>query len=232
MIHKKHMDPWNERFSVRVFCDEQPDYTEEINYLIEMLSYVPIQNGVNSHFWMLLTPNDQDFKNWMFEKICWTNRGTADDITHFLSIKKAPYTFLAVTHNPFSIPIGENFRNIGFHGGVILTEAIRLGMDTAPIGCFTGYYDNPKIKKEFTKRVNQFAGESLKKYVGPPTDFAGKQTNQKIKLWEPMFYISLGKGERHTTNKSFESLLEYNGNQWQYTVGPKKGKPWNNVVKR
>lgn len=232
MIHKKHMDPWKERFSVRVFCDEQPDYTEEINYLIEMLSYVPIQNGVNSHFWMLLTPNDQDFKNWMFEKICWTNRGTADDITHFLSIKKAPYTFLAVTHNPFSIPIGENFRNIGFHGGVILTEAIRLGMDTAPIGCFTGYYDNPKIKKEFTKRVNQFAGESLKKYVGPPTDFAGKQTNQKIKLWEPMFYISLGKGERHTTNKSFESLLEYNGNQWQYTVGPKKGKPWNNVVKR
>lgn len=226
------MDPWKERFSVRVFCDEQPDYTEEINYLIEMLSYVPIQNGVNSHFWMLLTPNDQDFKNWMFEKICWTNRGTADDITHFLSIKKAPYTFLAVTHNPFSIPIGENFRNIGFHGGVILTEAIRLGMDTAPIGCFTGYYDNPKIKKEFTKRVNQFAGESLKKYVGPPTDFAGKQTKQKIKLWEPMFYISLGKGERHTTNKSFESLLEYNGNQWQYTVGPKKGKPWNNVVKR
>jgi len=232
VIHKKHMDPWKERFSVRVFCDEQPDYTEEINYLIEMLSYVPIQNGVNSHFWMLLTPNDQDFKNWMFEKICWTNRGTADDITHFLSIKKAPYTFLAVTHNPFSIPIGENFRNIGFHGGVILTEAIRLGMDTAPIGCFTGYYDNPKIKKEFTKRVNQFAGESLKKYVGPPTDFAGKQTKQKIKLWEPMFYISLGKGERHTTNKSFESLLEYNGNQWQYTVGPKKGKPWNNVVKR
>ena len=232
MIHKKHMDPWKERFSVRVFCDEQPDYTEEINYLTEMLSYVPIQNGVNSHFWMLLTPNDQDFKNWMFEKICWTSRGTADDITHLLSIKKAPYTFLAVTHNPFSIPIGENFRNIGFHGGVILTEAIRLGMDTAPIGCFTGYYDNPKIKKEFTKRVNQFASESLKKYVEPPTNFAGRPTKQKIKLWEPILYISLGKGERHTTKKSFESLLEYNGNQWQYTVGPKKGKPWNNVVKR
>lgn len=228
MIHKNHMDPWRQRFTVRVFCDEQPDYTEEINYITEMLSYVPIQNGVNMHFWILLTPNDQDFKNWMFEKICWTTRQDSDDITHFLSIKKAPYTFLAVSHNPCQIPSGENFRNIGFHGGVIMTEAIRLGMDTAPIGCFTGYY-NPKMKKEFTKKVNQFASENLKKYVGPPTDYAGRPRNQKIKSWEPIFYISLGKGERHTTNKSFESFLD---NKWQYTVGPKKGKPWNNVVKR
>ena len=62
------------------------------------------------------------------------------------AVASSPYVFLGLYH--YRNTVGkkvterEKILNIGFHGGVLLTEALHLGYDVAQIACNEGYFVN------------------------------------------------------------------------------------------
>lgn len=190
----KNIEAWKSRYTVKQFTNKSIDPVD-IEYLSEIFKYIPIQNGVLSHMWIRLGPDDQDFKTFMYENIC----HTADKREHMYAISSSPYVFLGLYHKRNLIGKNvmehEKILNIGFHGGVLLTEALHLGYDVSQIACNDGFRLNREEKqKEFNRLVvNSMEKQELEKYIDEP---------KKIHLADyfPKLAICIGKGLPLTQN--------------------------------
>lgn len=191
---EKNIDVWKSRYTVRRFADKNSVKQEDIDYLIKLFEYIPIQQGIVNHFWLLLGPNDQDFKNFMYEKVCHVR----DESEHMYAMSSAPYIFLSITHDApckkdvtlrglDDADIWQKLTNIGFHAGVILTEALHMGYNVAQIACMEGKRKK-KIVKQFSQRVRSSLTEDDKiNYFEDPND--SERTSYK-----PVLAICIGEG--------------------------------------
>lgn len=184
----KNIEAWKSRYTVRQFTNKSIDPVD-IEYLSEIFEYIPIQNGIINHMWIRLGPDDQDFKTFLYEEIF----HVTDKSEHMYAVASSPYVFLGLYH--YRNTVGkkvterEKILNIGFHGGVLLTEALHLGYDVAQIACNEGYFVNREEKqKEFNRFVvNSMEKQELEKYIEEP---------KKIHLADyfPKLAICIGKG--------------------------------------
>jgi hypothetical protein len=119
---------------------------EKIDYLSNLFEYIPIQQSIIDHFWILLTPEDEKIKKTLFEEYYFYYHDTQE---HMLPILTAPYVFLSCVFHPAKVEHIDQVRNIGLHAGVILSEAINLGLNVSTIGCLDGFHlSKNKLKKE------------------------------------------------------------------------------------
>lgn len=134
-----NLDRWKTRYTVREFDHNYIPPQEIIEYLANIIQYIPAFEGKIDHIWFELGPDDADIKEWLVQNIFIrfvNNEGIKE---HMLPILNAPYVFLA-----YSYDTGELFNikriksNIGFHAGALLSEGLRLGLDVSQIGCNQG----------------------------------------------------------------------------------------------
>ena len=231
------VERWKNRYTVRSFYEDQIPDIEKINQLNEIIKYIPSQQGVVDHQWVLLTPQDKDFKEWLVDEVY--NRWSDDDqhLEYFSMIAEAPYVY-----HSFSIKITPPFfifkdslrtdasefdRSAGFHAGAILSTALELGLDTALICCTASLNrkdkDKNKIIKEYRERIWNRFGEEL-------STINIQHNNvtiyfKKENIFDPSITISVGTGKPLTKDR----LTPYK-NGIAYTGG--KSKKWfNNFVK-
>jgi hypothetical protein len=192
--YEKNIKDWEERFTVKQFLDNNNVSKEDLNHLINLFEYIPIQQGIMNHFWLLLGPNDQDFKTFMYENIC----HTADKREHMYAISSAPYVFLSVIHeanckkdkslsNFDAADKGQKLTNIGLHAGVILAEAIRMGYDVSQVGCMEGK-KGKTMSRRFSELVRKSLSETDKEnYFQNPDD-------ANTTKYTPILAICIGEG--------------------------------------
>ena len=186
----KNIEAWKSRYTVKQFTNKSIDPVD-IEYLVEIFEYIPIQNGVLSHMWIRLGPDDQDFKTFLYENIFLY--GNKSSLEHMYPVASAPYVFLGLYHKRNlvgkNVTEHEKVLNIGLHGGVLLTEALHLGYDVSQVACNDGFRFNRKEKqKEFNRLVvNSMEKQELEKYIDEP---------KKIHLADyfPKLAICIGKG--------------------------------------
>lgn len=192
--YEKNISDWEERFTVKQFSNNNNVKKEDLDHLVNLFEYIPIQQGIMNHFWLLLGPGDQDFKTFMYENIC----HTADKREHMYAIASAPYVFLSVIHEASpkksqslrpldAADKGQKLTNIGLHAGVILAEAIRMGYDVSQVGCMEGK-KGKKMLNRFSNLVCRSLSEDDKeKYFENPKD---AETTKYI----PILAICIGEG--------------------------------------
>ena len=231
------IERWKNRYTVRSFYEDQIPDIEKINQLNEIIKYIPSQQGVVDHQWVLLTPQDKDFKEWLVDEIY--NRWSDDDqhLEYFSMIAEAPYVYHSFnTYITPSLFIDEGIvtehpsefdRNNGFHAGAILSTALELGLDVAQIACLEGLLrkdkDKEKIIKEYRERIWNRFGEEL-------STINIQHNNvtiyfKKENIFDPSLTISVGTGKPLTKDR----LTPYK-NGITYTGGKQK-KWFNNFVK-
>ena len=64
----RNIETWKSRYTVKQFTDKEIDL-EDMEYLTDLFEYIPIQQGLLSHFWLRLGPEEQDFKTFLYEKV-------------------------------------------------------------------------------------------------------------------------------------------------------------------
>lgn len=157
---------WKKRYTVRDFSKNTDDLKEKIDYLSNLFEYIPIQQSIIDHFWILLTPEDDKIKKVLFEEYYFYYHHPNE---HMLPILTAPYIFLSCVYHPSTVEHADQVRNVGLHAGVILSEALQLGLDVSTIGCLDGIYKSQnKLKKEkkFRKLLkDNFKKENIEKFL-------------------------------------------------------------------
>lgn len=141
-------DTWENRKSCRMFDTSKSVDVSDVNKIIKMMDWVPQQRGgIPANLWFVLGPDKQELKDYI-----WWNCATHDDghkttkvegtTEHFMSIKTAPYLFLACRpdklddNQPTEISLFD--RNNGFMAGAMVTTIIHLGYNASQIACFQG----------------------------------------------------------------------------------------------
>lgn len=198
------VERWKNRYTVRSFYEDRIPDIEKINQLNEIIQYIPSQNGVADHQWVLLTPEDKDLKQWLVDKIynVWDDNNQHRE--YFSMIAEAPYVYHSfsvriTTPLPlnFKRKTSEYFRTNGFHAGAMVSTALQLGLDVAQICCTDGVLredvDIEKLREEYRDRLwSRFGGELSKisiQYRNVTIYF------EKENIFDPSLTISVGTGK-------------------------------------
>ena len=64
----RNIETWKSRYTVKQFTDKEIDL-EDMEYLTDLFQYIPIQQGMLNHFWLMLGPEEQDFKTFLYENV-------------------------------------------------------------------------------------------------------------------------------------------------------------------
>jgi hypothetical protein len=145
---------WENRWTVRDFTNEIPDQ-EKIDYLCKVIKYIPAQLGAVDHIWCLLTPEDQELKDWLVDNCYFTLDKNYNHKEYFTAIKTAPYVFHSFKLvYPGMVLESEHNRNNAFHAGVLVSEALNLGLDVAQLVCIDGYSRADKAYQGFKDDPN------------------------------------------------------------------------------
>ena len=162
-------DTWENRKSCRMFDTSKSVDVSDVNKIIKMMDWVPQQRGgIPANLWFVLGPDKQELKYYI-----WWNCATHDDghkttkvegtTEHFMSIKTAPYLFLACRpdklddNQPTEISLFD--RNNGFMAGAMLTTIIHLGYNASQIACFQGTREREN-RKAFTEEMWKYFDKS------------------------------------------------------------------------
>jgi hypothetical protein len=204
-------DVWKNRYNIREFSNEEIP-KEKIDTLVSLFPYIPIQQSIVSHFWILLDPAASDFKNFLFREIYRTR-----DREHMLPIKSAPYVFLSVISD--KVAKGDDkptqHHNVGLHAGVLLSEALNMDLNVSCIRCTEGR--SQTNHKEFNERlINYIDKEKLKKYLP-------KRAELHELAFSPSIAVCIGKG-LPLRSQPIEKRDGY-----KVFTGRKKRKPFSNI---
>lgn len=211
---------FKKRYTVREFDSNMLPTTEQIDHLYNLVKYIPIQQERMFHFWVYLGPEDQEFKDYLFEEIfVYPNSVEVNTTEYFLAIKTAPVIFMGVNIRNYGAGT-EKIKNLGLHAGFLTCEALKIGLDVATIGCTEGYENADETGKgKFQKRLIDFIGiDSLSKYFYRHPD---------PKDWHlvPAMCVCIGKG------KPLTEQTWHNYKDGYVHLGQKLKKPFNNVEK-
>lgn len=222
------IEQWKKRYTVRQFDKDQIPDKEKINYISEVIQYIPSQNGVVDHIWVLLTPDDIELKQWLVDHVY---NVYDDNMTHkeyFTMLSEAPYVFHSIrlfsdSFEKLKRKNTEYFRTNGFHAGVIVCEAVELGLDVAQICCNDGTMAEGYSKQEYQNLIWNRFGNELSKIV---VNYDGKKINfSKDNIEQPSLSVAVGTGV---------PLTNHNWTPYKDGVtftGQKQKKWFNNFVK-
>ena len=183
---------WKNRRSCRYFDTTKSVDPYDVDKVIGIMDYVPQQRGgVPANLWFVLGPDKQELKDYIFWNCAWHDEGylttgVENTTEHFMSIKTAPYLFLACRSEEIdrdqSAEITLFDRNNGFMAGVMVTTIIHLGYDASQIACFVGSNKIKENRKLFTKKLWKHFDKSkldpliemnVKKAIKRPQDYNG-----------------------------------------------------------
>ena len=208
------LEIWKNRYSVKQFST-QDDFEEEINYLKQVIEYIPIQQGINSHFWLLLSnknKKDKEFKLFLFKHVF----ALADGSEHMYPVLSAPYVFLSVMNKEYNEH--QCISNVGVHAGVLLAEALRLNLDVSTLNCkdmLTKSSNSKFLIKQFDRYIKDQLITKLKKYK--------KETSNPKFTTSPGIAVCIGKGLPLEQN-----MVKVIDNK-RVKVGQKKKKNFSNI---
>lgn len=222
------VERWQTRYTVRSFFEDDIPDIEKINQLSEVIQYIPSQNGVADHQWVLLTPEDKELKRWLVDNIynVWD-----DDKQHreyFTMIAEAPYVYhsfsiKATMPLDFERKPSEYFRTNGFHAGAMVGTAVQLGLDVAQICCNDGILTEDFDLETYRDKIWARFGDELSKisvrYKNIVINF------QRENIFDPSLTVSVGTGKPLTAH----TYTEYKDGV-SFT-GQKQKKWFNNFVK-
>jgi hypothetical protein len=234
------LDKWKNRYTVRAFDSNIIPPRETIDYLVDIVQYIPAQLGASDHIWCLLTPEDQDLKDWLVENIYCTDDDYMGHREFFTALRDAPYTFTSFQLNmPDDLgPYFENadqvrqirrpkpnetMRNNAFHAGVLVSESLGAGLDVCQIVCTDGYNGSEgKLYPQYVEKMWNRFGKGLENiYMSFPL---GRYYFKKELIAKPMMSVGVGKGLPHTEN-------DYTPYKHGVTFTGQKFKKWfNNMV--
>lgn len=166
-----NIESWKNRYTVREFDSTKIPTKEQIKHITDCLNYMPVQvtetnPRLPNHFVFMLTPEDTEIKKLLVQDLFYITNPTE----HFTALYDAPYVFLLVDilrHyegiNQIS-PVADSLVflvGVGVTTGVILTQALEVGLDVCQIACTKDFEDSdPKaieitnlLKKRFAKEI-------------------------------------------------------------------------------
>lgn len=179
---------WKYRRCAREFTEQHVDY-DLIQDIIDIIPCIPSQNGYVDHWWVVFGPEDFKYKKWLVDNIYHYHH---DDqkTEYFTGLITAPYVFHSFKINPKSDQtVVEYIRNNSFHAGVIVSQAVDKGLDTAPIACMDGW--NEDKRKDYRDLIWEKFGsilENVKQIYHEQNIF------NPITIVRPMMSIGIGHG--------------------------------------
>jgi hypothetical protein len=151
---------WKTRRSAREFTEQQVDYTV-IQDIIDIIPAIPAQNGYVDHWWVVFGPEDFKCKEWLVDNIYNYYHNDHQKTEYFTGLITAPYVFHSFKINPRpDQTVISDVCNNSFHAGVIVSQAVDKGLDTAPIACMDGWTDD--LKKDYRDLIWEKFGPILK----------------------------------------------------------------------
>ena len=222
------IENWKKRYTVRKFDETVIPDKDKIDYMSKVIEFIPSQNGVVDHQWVLLTPRDNDLKKWLVDNVYNVFDDPQRHREYFTVIAEAPYVFHSIRLQSeefvnLNRKNTEYFRTNGFHAGVLVCEAVELGLDVSQICCNDGMLRDDYDAQEYRNLIWDRFGSELEKisinYNGSIINFT------KDNILEPSLSICVGKGK---------PLTEHNWTKYKDGVsftGQKQKKWFNNFVK-
>ena len=201
-------DIWKNRYAPRRFSDREVS-SSHIQKISECIMYVPTQGGCCDHWWLCLGPKKTDIKEWLVKNIYKAKYGKTTE--YFPALAEAPYLFTSFIIDDISRNTDKRIShktNNAFVGGVILSQAIELGLNALPIICHDNWYElSDSVKNEY----KDLMFNEIKKDVGYITyakDGVAKKFNSDT-ICEPGLNIALGYGnDPNKMNTADEEYLD------------------------
>ena len=201
---------WKRRYTVRKFDRNIIPESQHIDYIKEVLKYIPTQLGYVDHMWCILGPEDQKLKDYLVENYYYCNDEKRNHREYFSALADAPYLFTSFAVEPGAVKKHLGFvltpqeeeillrppkdneirRNNAFHAGILVTEALKIGYDTAQIACHEGW-DLSK-KPEYRETMWKRFGENLSKKSIELTN--GTISFRKDNIGKCLMSVGIGKG--------------------------------------
>ena len=157
------LEEWKRRYTPRIYDNTSNVPDQDLKELIELVKYIPSQNGKHQHTWVVLTEKHEHVKKWLIENVffLYDNRVELDlsevEKEHMIQIYTAPVVFCAFYEPEGSMTFqSEVYRNIGLHSAAIGQKALTQGHDIAFLGCI-----GEPNKHEFDKMFKSLSNESL-----------------------------------------------------------------------
>lgn len=172
-------DTWENRRSCRFFDTTKSVDTADVDKVIKTMDWVPQQRGgIPANLWFVLGPDKQELKDYIFWNCAIHDDGhlttqVEGTVEHFMSIKTAPYLFLACRPEKLDqeqkTEISLFDRNNGFMAGAMVTTIIHLGYNASQIACFQALNgsDGEEQRQAFTEEVWKYFDKtsSLKELI-------------------------------------------------------------------
>lgn len=157
------LEEWKRRYTPRIFDNTSNVPDQDLKELIELVKYIPSQNGKHQHTWVVLTEKHEHVKKWLIENVFFLYDNQVEiglpsgEKEHMIQIYTAPVVFCAFYEPEGSMAFqSEVYRAIGLHSAAIGQKALSQGHDIAFLGCI----GEPK-KYEFDKMFKSLSNESL-----------------------------------------------------------------------
>ena len=199
---------WENRYAPRTFTDKEVSVAI-IQQISKCIMYAPTQSGSVDHWWLCLGPKKLELKEWLVKNIYKTKYG--NKIEYFPALAEAPYLFTSFMIDDVGVNADKSINaitNNAFIGGVILSQAIELGLNALPILC---HNDWPNLDESIKKEYKQLMFNEIKndvKHITYAKDGGAKKFDADT-IIEPALNLGLGYGDNpHTMEKKDEAYLD------------------------
>jgi hypothetical protein len=220
---------WKRRYTVRRFDRDVIPEDQHIEYIKEIFKYTPTQLGQVDHMWCVLGPKDQKLKDYLVKNYYYCNDEKRNHREYFAALADAPYLFTSfaiglVHHKELNFELtprekemyrepndNEVRRNNAFHAGILVTEALKLGYDTAQIACHEGWHADKR--EEYRSVMWERFGENLNQINLQFTN--GKIRFMKGNISKCLMSVGIGKGLPNTPHnyEDYEDGVVFTGHK-------------------
>lgn len=199
---------WEDRYAPRSFSNKLVD-PKHIEKISKPIMYAPQQGGTCDHWWLCLGPDKYELKQWLVENIYKTRFKNTTE--YFPALAEAPYLFtsffiddISKNADKFINPVSNN----SFIGGIILSQAIELGLNALPILCNEDWkITDDSIKNEYRELMFNEVQKDVE-HIAYAKDGTVKKFNVNTIL-RPALNIAVGYGDNpHTKNITEEKYLD------------------------
>tara|TARA_B100000902_G_scaffold259519_1_gene245742 strand:+ start:1514 stop:2233 length:720 start_codon:yes stop_codon:yes gene_type:complete len=234
------LEDWKRRYTVRKFDRNIIPQSQHIDYIKEVLKYTPTQQGQVDHMWCVLGPKDQKLKDYLVENYYYCDdinrRGESNRREYFSVLADAPYLFTSFAVNLYlpkylrfelsrrekkilskNPPDEEVSRNNAFHAGILVTESLKLGYDTAQIACHEGWHTSKK--PEYREMMWETFGDNLSKKSIELTN--GTIAFKKDYIGKCLMSVGIGKGLPLTDHEweKYKTGVTFTGQKYKKWFG-------------
>ena len=201
-------DVWENRYAPRQFSSKSVD-TKHIDKINKAIINAPQQGGACNNYWLCLGPSKYELKLWLVKNIYKTKYGK--NVEYFPALAEAPYLFTSFIIDDISKNSDPNVSTIlnnSFIGGIILSQAVELGLNVLPIACRNDWLTTDEsIKKEFKQLMFNEIKDDVKHIVYAINGNAKHFDADSI--IEPALNLAVGYGDNpHTMNKQDAEYLD------------------------